>query len=198
VRVGSRLALCSGTLEQDGPLEAELREAIVAELHQTSGTTTRTFGPIDVLFEAIAPPPRLFVFGTGHDLVPLAQLAKQVGWDVVICTDTPRYATRERFGMADDVIVGTATELAPVIDEADHAVCVVATHDGARDRACIAALRGTRAHAIGVQELVGETALDRAFHAISLLRAALPARRAAAERPVPSRPSAVFAVASAL
>jgi xanthine/CO dehydrogenase XdhC/CoxF family maturation factor len=209
VRVGSRLALSNGALEQDGPFEAELREAIVAELHQTTGTTTRTFGAIDVLFEAIAPPPRLFVFGTGHDLVPLAQLAKQAGWDVLVCAETPRYSTRERFVMADDVIIGTAADLAPMIDEADRAVCVVATHDGARDRACVAALRGTTTRAIGVvgrhlaeddriHELVGETALERAFHAISLLRSDSPVCTPAIERPVPSRPSAVFAAVAAL
>jgi xanthine/CO dehydrogenase XdhC/CoxF family maturation factor len=209
VRVGSRIALCTGALEQDCPLDAELREAIVAELHQTSGITTRTFGAIEVLFEAIAPPPRLFVFGTNHDLVPLAQLAKQAGWDVLVCTDVPRYSTRERFVMADDVIVGAPADLAAMIDEADRAVCVVATHDRTRDRACIAALRGTKARAIGVigrhpaedgrvHELVGETALDRAFHAVSLLRGTSPARLAASERPVPSRPSAVFAAVAAL
>lgn len=209
VRVGWRVALCAGALAQDGPFDAELREAIIAELHHTSGTTTRTFGAIDVLFETIAPPPRLFVFGTGHDLVPLAQLAKQAGWDVLICAETPRYSTRERFVMADDVMVGTPADLAPMIDEADRAVCVVATHDGARDRAWIAALRGTKARGIGVigrpvvddgrvQELVGDTALDRAFHAISLLHCASPARLAAVERPVPSRPSAMFAAVAAL
>lgn len=209
VRVGSRLALCNGALDQDGPLDAELREAIVAELHQTTSTTTRTFGDIDVLFEAIAPPPRLFLFGTGHDLVPLAQLAKQSGWDVLVCADAPRYSTRERFVMADDVLVGSAADLAATIDGADRAVCVVATHDGARDRACIAALRGTNARAIGVigrhaaddvrvQELVGDTALDRALHAVALLRPSVPARVDAAERPAPSRPSAVFAAVAAL
>ena len=209
VRVGSRVALCDGALEQDSPFDAELREAIVAELHQATGTTTRTFGAIDVLFEAFAPPPRLFVFGTNHDLVPLVQLAKHAGWDVLICADTPRYSTRERFVMADDVIVGAAGDLATMIDESDRAVCVVATHDGARDRACIAALRTTKARAIGVigrhpaedgrvQELVGETALDRAFHAISMLRTASPARFPASERPIPSRPSAVFATVAAL
>lgn len=208
VRVGSRLALCSGTLAQDGPFDAELREAIVAELHETTGTAMRTFGSIDVVFEAVAPPPRLFMFGTGHDLVPLAQLAKHAGWDVLVCADSPRYSTRERFSNADDVMIGTAADLAATIDEADRAVCVVATHDATRDRACIAALRATKARAIGVigrhagedarvQELVGETALERALHAIALLRAA-PAASPIVERPVPSRPSAAFAAVAAL
>jgi len=208
VRVGARISLCAGTLEQDGLFEAELREAIVTALYETTSPMVRTIGAVDVMFEAILPPPRLFLFGTGHDLVPLAQLAKHAGWDVLVCAETPRYATRERFVMADDVIVGTATDLAPLVGEADRAVCVVATHDAARDRAYLAALRGTSARAIGVfgptsgddrvQELVGETALDRALHVLALLRAPTPVAAPVIERTAPSRPSAVLTAVAAL
>jgi xanthine/CO dehydrogenase XdhC/CoxF family maturation factor len=223
VRVGTRLALLAGgDVEQESsPLCAELRDSITVELRavlETGATVTKVFNGVEVLLEAIIPPPRLFLIGESHDLVPLAQLAKHTGWDVVVCAETPRNAIRERFVMADEILVGDIADIAGRIDQSDRAACVIASHDADHDRACLAALRPTRARYLGVSgshanriapedarvhEIDADSAADRAFAALTEARAALatPApsdRSASVERPAPSRPSAVFAAIAAL
>ncbi|HEU0033631.1 MAG TPA: XdhC family protein [Kofleriaceae bacterium] len=181
VRLGSRLALVAGgELEEEADrLAPALRELVLADMHaalETGASLNRTYttehGFLEVLIEAIVPPPRLFVFGTGHDAVPLVQLARTLGWDVVICAADERHSTRDRFTMADEIIVGQPELIAAKIAEADRAVAVVMTHDLERDRESLALLLGTRARYIGVlgprirtQRLIGDAATDPRIHA---------------------------------
>ncbi|CAN5902614.1 XdhC family protein [soil metagenome] len=220
VKLGMRLALVAGgEIEQEQLIDSTLRDEIATDLRvvlETGCAMTRSFGAFDVLSEAIEPPPRLFVFGSGHDLVPLAQLARQIGWDVVICGEATRYSTRERFVMADEILTGDLDSLAERINESERAVCVVATHDADKDRAILAMLGTTKACYIGVvgsgarhalddhrvRELLGDSPQDRAFAAIgesqAVLRRMPGAPTTLPERPVPSRPSAAFAAVVAL
>jgi xanthine/CO dehydrogenase XdhC/CoxF family maturation factor len=159
VRIGARMALVAGgelELEAD-PLEPALRDAIEADLRvvlESGVSTTRTHhtaaGATDVLIEAVVPPVRLFVFGTGHDAVPIAQLARQVGWEVVICATESKFSRRERFAIADEIMIGTRAEIAARINETDRAVAVVIGHDTARERDDLGMLLGTRARHIAV------------------------------------------------
>ncbi|MBA3454817.1 MAG: XdhC family protein [Deltaproteobacteria bacterium] len=162
VRVGSRMAaLAGGELELEAdPIEPVLRGSIEADLRivlESGVSATRTYqtpdGSTDVLIEAVVPPVRLFVFGTGHDAVPLAQLAHQIGWEVVICTTGTteiKYSTRERFVNAVEMLTGTPAEIAARIDETERAVAVVMSHDVAREREHLGMLLVTRARHIAV------------------------------------------------
>ena len=209
VRVGARIALVAGgeIKQESAPIDATLRDAIERDLRavlETGTTLVTTYGAIDVMIEALRPPPRLFVFGSGPDVVPLAQLARQVGWEVVICAASERHTTRERFTCADEILVGEPADLAARIDQAERAVCVVATHDAERDRACLGMLRGTRALSIGVvgRTYERESPQELALAIVGEIQTTLlgPTRelRAAVARPVPSRPSAMFAAIAAL
>jgi xanthine dehydrogenase accessory factor len=235
VRVGARMAVIAGgelELEAD-PIEASLRGSIEADLRivlESGVSATRTYespaGSTDVLIEAVVPPVRLFVFGTGHDAVPLAQLAHQVGWEVIVCATEAKYSTRERFAVAVEMLIGTPAEIAARIDETDRAVAVVMSHDNARERDQLGMLLGTKARHIAVlgpkqRALEMLTALDRsddarvhgidqgetpqelALGAIAQAQTsiALPRMREQAtphaERPIASQPAAVFAAAAA-
>ncbi len=236
VRVGARMAVVSGgelELEAD-PIEAALRGSIEADLRivlESGVSATRTYqtaeGSTDVLIEAVVPPVRLFVFGTGHDAVPLAQLAHQVGWEVVICATEAKYSTRERFAVAVEMLIGTPAEIAARIDETDRAVAVVMSHDNEREREHLGMLLGTKARHIAVLgpkqralEMLtvlqrpddarvhgldqGETPQELALTAIAAAQTtlALPRMREQAtpqaERPVASQPATVFAPVAAL
>jgi xanthine/CO dehydrogenase XdhC/CoxF family maturation factor len=120
------------------------------------------FGTIDVFIEALVPSPRLFVFGTGHDAVPVAQLARALGWEVVVCSSRDRRT--DRFTMADEVLVGSLADIAPRIGEADRAIAVVMNHDRDRDRACVEMLIGTSVRYIGVLGARGDV-IDPRVHA---------------------------------
>jgi xanthine dehydrogenase accessory factor len=119
-------------------------------------------GSVDVFIEAIVPCPRLFLFGTGHDAVPVAQLARALGWEVVVCSSRDRRT--DRFTMADEMLVGSPADIAPRIAEADRAIAVVMNHDRERDRACVDMLLGTNVRYIGVLGSRGDV-IDPRVHA---------------------------------
>ena len=61
-------------------------------------------GKIEVFVEVQRRPPTLIVVGAGHVALPLAQLGKMIDFEVVVLDDRPRYANKERFPMADQVL----------------------------------------------------------------------------------------------
>ncbi len=159
VRIGARLAMLEdGTVEDEAsPLDAHVRDLIHADMREViaagrsaNRSYTTPTGTIDVLIEAVRPPPRLFLCGTGHDAVPVAVMARAVGWDVIVCTSDAKHSTRERFTMADEVLVGSPAELAARIADSDRAVAVVMNHNVDRDRESLAMLLGTELSYIGV------------------------------------------------
>jgi xanthine/CO dehydrogenase XdhC/CoxF family maturation factor len=158
VPVGKRLVLRAGTESCSEAIgDGELRAEMIADARaaiETGQSRTKTYataeGPIDAFVEAIVPPPRLFVFGTGHDAVPIVQCARLLGWETFVIAPKPRVSTRERFVNADEVLTAPAGELADRIDSADRAVAIVMGHHYDLDREHVGMLAGTRARYIGV------------------------------------------------
>ncbi len=105
---------------------------------------------VDVFVEAVVPPPRLFVFGTGPDAVPVVLLARSLGWEVCVCAPSARPQHHERFAAADALLSGTPAELAAHVDAADRGLALVMAHDLDIDREQLGALLGSRAAYIGV------------------------------------------------
>lgn len=145
---------CSGVAEvllerlspDGGPLvtiEEVLRSRLPAELF-----TCITPGPllgcrwkgreelpegVDYLYERILPPPSVVIFGAGHDAIPLAHLAKNLGWHVTVADVRSAYATRERFPQADRLAVTPPAKfLHENLIEADASV-VIMTHSYLQD-----------------------------------------------------------------
>src|SRR5437660_10208799 len=61
-------------------------------------------GQMDVYIEPIEPSPELYVIGAGHVGLHLARLAHEVGFRVHVVDDREKFANRERFPTAEDVI----------------------------------------------------------------------------------------------
>jgi xanthine/CO dehydrogenase XdhC/CoxF family maturation factor len=151
--VGKRLALVAGGEPFGDALDEGLRRELIRDAQaaiETGESRACMYGDVEAFVEAIVPPPRAFVFGTGHDAVPFVQLARTLGWDVVVCAPKPRVATRERFVIADEVVAGTPGELAARVDACDRAVAVVMGHDYELDRRHVGMLVATKARYIGV------------------------------------------------
>jgi xanthine dehydrogenase accessory factor len=98
---------------------------------------------VSVFVESFAPPPQMWIFGAVDFTAALAKVAKVLGYRVVVCDARPVFATRDRFPMADEVVVAWPNDL---IRERGHelglrdAICVL-THDAKFDvPAIIAAL----------------------------------------------------------
>src|SRR6266576_6914918 len=61
-------------------------------------------GQMDVYIEPIEPSPELFVIGAGHVGFHLARLAAEVGFRVHVADDREKFANRERFPNAAEVV----------------------------------------------------------------------------------------------
>jgi xanthine dehydrogenase accessory factor len=151
VPVGARLARHGdGTLEHTLAPGATLQglEDLVAAA--PPGAVNRKLGALEVLVERIEPPPHLFIFGSGADAVPLARVARGLGWTVTVCERHARWATRERFADADHIRAGAPEQMAPIVDCCVTPVAVVMSHDYDRDQAALGALLRSRARFVGV------------------------------------------------
>lgn len=156
--IGTRIALAGGTVELGtAALPAAVRGELVTLLqaileHGRAANVTLELagGVIDVLLEPVRPPPRLFVFGAGRDVIPLVQLARQIGWDVVVCTKHARNSLLDRLAGADEVVIAPPAELASRVAAADRGFAVVMTHSYQSDLECLAMLLDTKIGYIGV------------------------------------------------
>lgn len=61
--------------------------------------------------ERIAPPATLLIVGASDVGAAVARLARAIGMRVVVIDGRERYATRERFAAADEILVGMPSEL---------------------------------------------------------------------------------------
>lgn len=157
IKTGMRVALLDHGDPIGDQFDAALRAGMIADARAaiaTGDSSNRTYrsdqGNVDVFVEAILPPPRLFLFGIGHDVVPVVTLAKNLGWDVTVCSNDERVSLRQRFVGADEILVGTTEELAVRVDQAERAVAVVMSHNYDLDKQMVGMLVGTHCRYIGV------------------------------------------------
>ena len=107
---------------------------------------------ITVFIESFAPPPTMVIFGAVDFTAALGRVAKVLGYRVVVCDARKVFATRQRFPMADEVIVDwpdrVLDRLGPGLGRRD-AVCVL-THDPKFDVPAIVGALKTNVGYIGV------------------------------------------------
>jgi xanthine/CO dehydrogenase XdhC/CoxF family maturation factor len=156
-RVGSRLGLdekgnTAGNIE-----DSELKAAVLQDLQKalragrTSVEEYRFAGSnAEVLLEAIRPPAPLVIFGAGHDAIPLARLAKELGWHITVADSRAAFTTRGRFPEADRIILTDAENVTKNVSIDSHAVVVLMTHNFAHDRNILRSLMKTHVQYLGV------------------------------------------------
>jgi xanthine dehydrogenase accessory factor len=105
----------------------------------TGRSGMRYYGPqgqageeaVAVFIESFAPPPRLLIFGAVDVAAALGRQGKLLGFHVTVCDAREVFATRERFPMADEVVVDWPHRLLQRVGQQlgpTDAVCVL-THD---------------------------------------------------------------------
>jgi xanthine dehydrogenase accessory factor len=103
-------------------LAEELMWAERSERHELDGET--------LFVDVTAPPPRLFVFGAVDYAAALCRLARAAGWRAYVIDPRGRFATRERFPDAEDVIVAWPQQAFEQLGGIDRATFIaVLTHD---------------------------------------------------------------------
>ncbi len=140
-------------------IDAALRDCLTANVGRRFAA-----GDAQIQIEVARAPLRLALFGAGPDAIPLARIAREIGWDVAVFDHRAAYAVGERFAGADVSHVEVARAVASAaVDSRTHAV--VMTHHYLHDRAILGALLATQAPYIAVlgpkqrtQDLLAEIA----------------------------------------
>jgi len=116
--------------------ETVARRTALRGLHLPDGRTGTA------LLETVAPPVPLTIFGAGDDAIPLAQLARLIGWHVTVIDARPAYATPERFPTADAVhcLRPEALLASPRVVFPPESVGMIMTHNFLHDRELLRAL----------------------------------------------------------
>jgi xanthine dehydrogenase accessory factor len=140
-------------------------------------------GTVELFFEVHAPPPRLLVFGATHVAMPLVAYASVLGWRATVIDARERFATRERFPDAEEILVGNVASLAERQRYDPSTYVAIVTHDYkfelpilrvvlAHEPAYIGLLAGrTRSRALReflIAEGIDQVALNRVFTPIGL------------------------------
>lgn len=115
--------------------------------YSVEGTTeTRVF---DVFIEGFPPPPELVIVGAGHIAIPLTAFAKTLNYRVVVIDARSAFATRERFPLADELIVAWPDEVLEKWDLNPSTSVAVLTHDPKFDEPTLKVVLNRRTAYVG-------------------------------------------------
>jgi xanthine dehydrogenase accessory factor len=97
-------------------------------------------GQMDVYIEPIEPSPELYIIGAGHVGYHLARLAHEVGFRVHVIDDREKFANRERFPTAAEVVADDIPAWLARTALPSHAYAVVVTRGHTNDLEALRAL----------------------------------------------------------
>src|SRR5213593_1521024 len=97
-------------------------------------------GQMDVYIEPIEPSPELYIIGAGHVGYHLARLAHEVGFRVHVIDDREKFANRERFPTAVEIVVDDIPAWIARANLPAHAYTVIATRGHTNDLEALRAL----------------------------------------------------------
>jgi xanthine dehydrogenase accessory factor len=182
--VGSKLLVradggSEGSLGEPG-LDAQAVEH-AEELMWAERSERREVDGVQLFVDVTAPPPRLVMFGAVDFAAALCRMAQAAGWRPYVIDPRGRFATRERFPDAEEVVVGWPEEAFGRIGGIDRATYIaVLTHDPKLDDAALELAVASEAAYIGAmgsrraQEKRRERLLERGLGDDDLARIAAP------------------------
>jgi xanthine dehydrogenase accessory factor len=97
-------------------------------------------GQMDVYIEPIEPSPELYIIGAGHVGYHLARVAHEVGFRVHVVDDREKFANRERFPAAAEVIAADISAWLAAAQLPPHAYAVIVTRGHTNDLEALRAL----------------------------------------------------------
>src|SRR5438876_11864886 len=112
-------------------------------------------GQMDVYIEPIEPSPELYIIGAGHVGFHLARIAQEVGFSVHVVDDREKFANRERFPAAAEIVVDDIPAWIARANLPSHAYVVIVTRGHTND---LEALRGLAPRELRYLGLIGSRA----------------------------------------
>ena len=131
----------SALLFPDGTVDGQFIDASIfddlSEAVELSSSTIKRYeianGYIDVFVEYVQPRVRLVVFGAGFDVLPVVDLAANLGWHTTVVDTRARASSLERFRTADAVLLCRAEDVMSQVSLFERTIVVVMTHNYLHD-----------------------------------------------------------------
>ena len=134
-------------LPNDSPIHETCQSILKQEIEQEQIYLWQTHSydlgneQVEVLFEIVRPPVRLYIFGEGHDVGAVVAQAKTLGWEVVIVGRKPVDVLRDRFPDATDhIFLMHPAEVTRHVTPDSRSAALVMNHTYIRDKALMDAL----------------------------------------------------------
>jgi len=112
-------------------------------------------GQMDVHIDPLAPAPHLYIIGAGHVGWHVARAAGDAGFHIHVIDDREKFANRERFPDADEVIVDHIAEWLHAVSLPSSAFVVIVTRGHQND---LEAMRALAARELAYVGLIGSRA----------------------------------------
>lgn len=163
-RVGAKMLVFPdgrrvGTLGDHAFDEDVARDAVRAQHRQQStriaysasvtGDPSSAGDPTDVFIEVLAPAPHLILFGGDHVAIPLTHFAKELGFRVTVADARSRFANRERFPDADEIIISWPNKAFEQLEVDSTCYIAILSHDPKLDEPATRGALRTSARYIG-------------------------------------------------
>jgi len=150
--IGAKMLVYPDGRVSSGLGNAELDAEVARDaqhLMQLEKSENRVYGDAEIFIEIFAPKPKLVIFGGVHTAIPLTQFAQALGFRVTIVDGRGRFATRERFLTADEIIVAWPDEAIAQMKIGSSTYVAILTHDPKFDIPALKALATTHPRYIG-------------------------------------------------
>ncbi|GAB3987645.1 XdhC family protein [Spirosoma daeguense] len=128
--------------------------ADVLTVFQTGKPLTKTYlvndGAAEIFIERIDPGIELVIFGAGYDVIPVAKLARELGWQVTVTDDCIAHLSPKRFPAATCVLYADRDVVLDKLTISNRTAAVLMSHNFNYDRAVLQALLTTDTPYIGM------------------------------------------------
>jgi xanthine dehydrogenase accessory factor len=104
---------------------------------------------VEVFYDPYPAPPKLVILGGVHTAIPLAKMAGEVGFRVIVADPRAKFANRERFPTADEILVAWPEEALARVGVDRSTYIAILTHDPKIDEPALRAALNSPARYIG-------------------------------------------------
>ncbi len=124
---------------------------------------------MDIFVEKIAGSPEVFIFGAGHVSMFAAQLAKMVGFRIIVIDDREKFASKKRFPDADNIIVIDFAKAFDQLNIRQNSYILIITRGHLYDKLILEKALGTKASYIGMigsirkRNIIYKDLMDKGF-----------------------------------
>jgi xanthine/CO dehydrogenase XdhC/CoxF family maturation factor len=130
--------------EQTDDFIPDWLHADMQEVFNTGKPLTKVYsadaGHTEVFIERIDPGIELVIFGAGYDVVPVAKLARDLGWQVTVTDDCIAHLSPKRFPVATCVLYADRQAVLDQLTITNRTAAVLMSHNFNYDKAVLQAL----------------------------------------------------------